>query len=455
MEALLDPILLSRLQFAFVVIFHAVFPVFSIGIASFIALLETLKYITDNPVYERLSRFWTKIFAIGFGMGVVSGIVMSFQFGTNWSEFAYRTANFLGPVLSYEVVTAFFLEAAFLGVLLFGRDKVPKGTHLFSAIMVAVGTFISAFWILAANSWMQTPAGVEWIDGIVHVTNWTEAIFNDSLPYRFAHMILASFLTGAFVVCGVSSYFIIKRHKPETHRKALIMSLWLALALAPTQAFVGDLHGLNTLENQPVKLAAMEGNWETQSNAPLLLFAIPDKETQSNSFEIGIPNLASLLLKHDADGVVPGLDQAPKAEQPPVGLVFWSFRTMVGIGVLMILTSLFVLRPRTRDNLEQPSMFNYWLVAMIPTPFIAVISGWIVTEAGRSPWLVDGVMNYANAVTPSLTGPVALMSLVGYMSVYAVVYTAGLYYIIKTVKKELKGEDHVEDLVQGTWPERV
>ena len=299
----LDPLLLSRIQFAFVVSFHAIFPVFTIGLASYVALLEGLHFKTGNPAWAKLSRFWTKVFAVAFGMGVVSGIVMSFQFGTNWSNFSQASANFLGPVLSYEVVTAFFLEAAFLGVLLFGRDKVPRGTHLFAALMVAVGTFISAFWILAANSWMHTPAGVEFQDGMLHVRSWTAAIFNPSFPYRFAHMAVASFLTGSFVVAGVSAWYLLKGHMVEANRKALSMCLWMILILAPAQAVIGDFHGLNTLEYQPTKVAAMEGNWERQAGAPLLLFALPDQEAQTNRFEVGIPNLASIILTKSADGV--------------------------------------------------------------------------------------------------------------------------------------------------------
>jgi len=437
MEQLLDPILLSRIQFAFVVSFHAIFPVFSIGIASFVALLEALYFKTGDEVYARLSAFWTKIFAIAFGMGVVSGIVMSFQFGTNWSQFAYATANFLGPVLSYEVITAFFLEAAFLGVLLFGRDRVPKGVHLFAACMVALGTFISSFWILAANSWMHTPAGVEVIDGMFHVTDWAAAIFNPSFPYRFAHMGIASFLTGAFVVGGVSAGYMIQGRDTLTHRKALSMCLWLILFLAPAQVLVGDFHGLNTLEHQPAKIAAMEGNWETQPNVPLLLFAIPDQENQTNRFEIGIPSLASIILKHDPDGVVPGLDILPVDEQPPVAAVFWSFRIMVGIGMLMVLAGLLGLLSRCIGWLYTPNPFHYMMVWMIPAPFVAVLAGWFVTEMGRSPWLVYGMMSYSEGVTPSLTGPLALTSLIGFSLVYAVVYTAGLLYMVRTVKHGL------------------
>ncbi|MGO1871706.1 MAG: cytochrome ubiquinol oxidase subunit I, partial [Halomonas sp.] len=303
----LDPLLLSRLQFAFVICFHTIFPVFTIGLASYIALLQGLFFKTHNPAWDRLALFWTKVFAVVFGMGVVSGIVMSFQFGTNWSNFSMAASNFLGPMLSYEVVTAFFLEAAFLGILLFGRGKVPQGVHLFAAIMVAVGTFISAFWILSANSWMHTPAGVELIDNRFHITSWSEAIFNPSFPYRFVHMALASFITGGFVVAGVSAWFLVRGRDPEANRRALSMCLWLLLFLTPAQAVVGDFHGLNTLEHQPAKVAAMEGHWETSTNVPLLLFAIPDQEAQANNFELGIPNLASIILTHSLDGAIPGL----------------------------------------------------------------------------------------------------------------------------------------------------
>jgi len=438
MEQILDPQLLSRIQFAFIVSFHAVFPVFSIGIASFIALLEALHYKSGSDVYQKLSAFWTKIFAIAFGMGVVSGIVMSFQFGTNWSNFAQATANFLGPVLSYEVITAFFLEAAFLGVLLFGRDKVPRGTHLFAAIMVAFGTFVSSFWILAANSWMHTPAGVEFVDGAFRVVDWGAAIFNPSFPYRFAHMGIASFLTGAFVVGGVSAYFIVRGENVGVHRKALSMCGWLILFLAPAQVFMGDLHGLNTLEHQPGKVAAMEGNWETSSNVPLLLFALPNQETQSNEYAIGVPNLASIILKHSPDGVVPGLDTLEKDEQPWVFGVFWSFRVMVGIGMLMVLAGLWGLYTRVRGKLDAPTLFHRFMTLMIPAPFVAVLAGWFVTEMGRSPWLVYGHMTYADSITPSLTGPMALTTLIGFISVYAIIYTAGIGYVVKTVKEGIE-----------------
>src|SRR3989338_826848 len=321
----LDPLFLSRLQFAFVVCFHAIFPVFTIGLASFIAFLEGMSFRTADPVWARLSKFWTQVFAVVFGMGVVSGIVMAFQFGTNWSNFSYAASNFLGPVLSYEVITAFFLEAAFLGVLLFGRDKVPPGVHLFAACMVALGTFISSFWILSANSWMQTPVGTELRDGMIHVVSWSQALFSPSFIYRFMHMALASFLTGAFVVAGVSAWYLLRKREVEVNRKALSVSLWMILLIAPTQAVVGDYHGLNTLQHQPTKVAAMEGNWERASGVPLLLFACPDQQAQTNHFEIAIPKLASFILTHDWDGELPGISEVPYEEQPPVWIGFWSF----------------------------------------------------------------------------------------------------------------------------------
>ncbi|MCJ8285920.1 cytochrome ubiquinol oxidase subunit I [Halomonas sp.] len=444
----LDPVLLSRIQFAFVVSFHAIFPVFTIGLASYVAVLHGLFYKTGNPAWDRLAAFWVKVFAVVFGMGVVSGIVMAFQFGTNWSNFSQATSNFLGPMLSYEVVTAFFLEAGFLGVLLFGRGKVAEGVHLFAAIMVAVGTFISAFWILSTNSWMQTPAGVEMIDGHFSVTSWGEAMFNASFPYRFAHMALASFLTGGFVVAGVSAWYLLIGRDVEANRKALSMCMWLLLVLAPVQAVVGDAHGLNTLEHQPTKVAAMEANWETQSGVPLLLFAWPDKEAQENHFEIGIPRLASLILTHDLDGEVPGLKEVPVEEQPPVWFVFWSFRAMVGMGMLMIAVAFTGLWLRRGGRLYKSRPFLQTLRLMSVAPFIAVLGGWFVTEAGRAPWLVYGMMTQAEGVTPSLSSWMVLATLIGYVLVYAVVFLTGGYYLTRVVRQGMLAEEPHDDEVE-------
>lgn len=433
----LDPLFLSRLQFAFVVSFHAIFPVFTIGLASFIAVLETLAWRTKNPHWEKLSGFWIKIFAVVFGMGVVSGLVMAFQFGTNWSNFSYTASNFLGPILAYEVVTAFFLEAAFLGVLLFGRHKVPPGLHLLSAYMVAFGTFISTFWILSANSWMHTPAGVEMRDGMIHVTSWAEAIFNPSFFYRFAHMGLASFLTGGFVVAGVSALYILRGHAVQTSLKALKMCLVLLAVIAPLQVLVGDAHGLDTLKHQPAKVAAMEGAWTTQSGLPLLLFAIPDQAAQTNRFEIGIPKLASLILTHSTEGTVTGLDAFPRDKQPPVFMVFWSFRVMVGIGLLMILMGIWGAFKVWRGTLLESRRYLRLLTFMIPAPFIAVLAGWFVTEIGRQPYLIYGMMTIAEGLTPSLQGWMALLTLIGYATVYAVVFAAGIFYLSKIVNTGL------------------
>ncbi|MCB8890398.1 cytochrome ubiquinol oxidase subunit I [Vreelandella malpeensis] len=430
----LDPLMLSRIQFAFVVCFHTIFPVFTIGLASYIALLHGLFFKTQNPAWDRLAAFWTRVFAVVFAMGVVSGIVMSFQFGTNWSNFSLAASNFIGPVLSYEVVTAFFLEAAFLGVLLFGRGKVPEGVHLFAAIMVAVGTFISAFWILSANSWMHTPAGVELIDNRFHVTSWSAAIFNPSFPYRFTHMAVASFITGGFVVAGVSAWFLLRGRDVPANRRALSMCLWLLMVLTPAQAVIGDYHGLNTLEHQPTKVAAMEGHWETSGSVPLLLFAIPDQQAQENRFAIGIPHLASIILTHSLDGEIPGISEVAPEEQPPVALVFWSFRVMVGIGLIMIAVSFAGLVLRRRGRIFESELFLKTLVGMISLPFLAVLAGWIVTESGRAPWLVYGMMTHAEGLTPSLTGPVALFSLIGYVLVYAVVFYSGIYYLTRVVR---------------------
>ncbi|MCG5500342.1 cytochrome ubiquinol oxidase subunit I [Ectothiorhodospira lacustris] len=442
----LDPLLLSRIQFAFVVSFHAIFPVFTIGLASYIALLEGLLYRTGNLAYEQLSRFWTKVFAVVFGMGVVSGIVMSFQFGTNWSVFSYASANFLGPILAYEVVTAFFLEAVFLGVLLFGRDKVPRGTHLFAACMVALGTLISSFWILSANSWMQTPAGVELRDGIFHVTSWTEAIFNPSFGPRFFHVALASFLTGGFVVAGVSAWYLLKGKAPEASRKALQMCLIMLAFAAPAQLLVGDVHGLNTFKHQPAKVAAMEGVWETTDGAPLLLFAIPSQSQERNFLEIGIPNMASLILTHELNGTLPGLKEWAPEDRPNMPIVFWSFRVMVGIGLLMIIIALWGAWLTWRDRLVESKRFLRLTSLMIPLPFAAVLAGWFVTEVGRQPWLVHGLHRTSEGLTPSLTGAMALFTLTGYITVYAVVFIAGITFLVRIIRQGPDQADLSEDL---------
>lgn len=442
----LDPLLLSRIQFAFVVSFHILFPAFTIGLAAFIAVLEGLYLKTANPAYLRLSKFWLKVFAVSFGMGVVSGIVMAFQFGTNWSAFSFATANFMGPVLAYEALTAFFLEATFLGVLLFGRDKVPQGMHFFSAVMVAFGTTLSTFWIISANSWMQTPDGVEMREGMIYVTSWMDAVFNPSFLARLPHMVLAAFLTTAFFVIGVSAWYLLKRRHVDTARIMFSMTMWLVLVLAPLQIFMGDMHGLNTFEHQPAKVAAMEGAWETKDGAPLILFAIPDQEEATNHYEIAIPNLASFILTHSWNGTVPGLEEWAPEDRPYVRAVFWLFRVMVGIGVLMMLIGFWGAWKRWRGELYDSPVFLRICTFTLPLGFLATLSGWLVTEMGRYPWVVYETIRIEDAVTPSVTGGVALASLLVYIAAYAVIFSAGSYFIWQILRKGPESSEPEPDI---------
>jgi cytochrome d ubiquinol oxidase subunit I len=431
----LDPVLLARIQFAFTVSFHILFPAFTIGLASWLAVLEWRWLKTGNPVYAEVYRMWVKIFAVTFGMGVVSGVVMSFQFGTNWSVFSDRVGNVLGPLLGYEVLTAFFLEASFLGVMLFGWNRVSPKMHFAATLIVAVGTLISAFWILSANSWMQTPQGfVAGEDGLLYPTNWLAVIFNPSFPYRFAHMVTAAYLTTAFVAAGVGGYYLARdRHIPHA-RVMLGMAMIMAICVAPLQLLVGDLHGLNTLAHQPAKVAAMEGLWETRSGAPLVLFGWPDQEAETTRYALEIPKLSSLILTHELDGEVKGLKAWPREERPPVASVFWSFRIMVGIGTLMILTGLVGLVLFLKKRLFDTRWFQYWCMAMAPAGFIAVLAGWFVTEIGRQPYIVFNVMRTAEAVSPLNGAPIA-MSLAAFVLTYGFVFGAGSYYIVKLIRK--------------------
>ena len=427
----LDPLILSRIQFAFVVSFHILFPSFTVGLACWIAVLEARWLMTGKALYRSLSEFWTRIFAISFGMGVVSGIVMTYQFGTNWSRWSDIVGNVLGPLIQYEVVTAFFLEAAFLGILLFGRDRVPRGIHFLSAVLVAFGTVLSTFWILSANSWMQTPAGAELRDGRFFVTDWWAVVFNPSFPYRLAHMLTAMFLTTGFVVAGISAFYLLHNRFLEHARVGLSMSLALITVLAPLQIFLGDLHGLNTLEYQPAKIAAMEGHWEGGARAPLILFAIPDNETETNHAEIAIPALSSLILTHEWDGVVPGLKDFPVEDRPNPEILFWTFRIMVAIGVVMLTVAIIHLVQRARGRLYSPNWFHKVLIACMPLGFIAILAGWYTTEIGRQPWVVQGLIRTADAVTPALTAEAALTSLLVFVVAYTLIYGAGTYYLFR------------------------
>ena len=454
----LDPLLLSRIQFAFVISFHILFPSFTVGLACWIAVLEARWLMTGRALYRSLSEFWTRIFAISFGMGVVSGIVMTYQFGTNWSRWSDIVGNVLGPLIQYEVVTAFFLEAAFLGILLFGRDRVPRGIHFMAAVLVAFGTVLSSFWILSANSWMHTPAGAELRDGRFFVTDWWAVVFNPSFPYRLAHMLTAMFLTTGFVVAGISAFYLLRNRFLEHARVGLSMSLALITVLAPLQIFLGDLHGLNTLEHQPAKIAAMEGHWEGGARAPLILFAIPDNEAETNHAEIAIPALSSLILTHEWDGVVPGLKDFPVDERPNPEILFWTFRIMVAIGMVMLTVALIHLVQRVRGRLYSPNWFHRVLIACMPLGFVAILAGWFTTEIGRQPWVVQGLIRTADAVTPALTGEAALTSLLVFVVVYTVIYGAGTYYLFRLLTigpAPLLDEDLETPVVaQGHQPKR-
>ncbi len=430
---MLDTLLLARVQFAFTITFHIIFPAFTIGLASWLAMLEFLWLRTGKPAYLSLYRFWVKIFAVSFGLGVVSGIVMSFQFGTNWSVFTEATANIIGPLLGYEVLTAFFLEATFLGIMLFGHGRVPRWVHFFATLMVALGTLLSAFWILAANSWMHTPAGFTYVDGVFYAENWLEVIFNPSFPYRLAHMVLGAFLTTCFIVAGVAATHLLEGRFPRRAGLTLRLAVIFASVVMPLQIVVGDLHGLNTQEHQPVKVAAMEGNWETRANAPLLLFAIPDTDAERNVFEIGIPGLASLILQHDFAGEIAGLKDFPRDERPPVGWVFYSFRVMLLMGVLMLALAWIGLVQWRRGRLEQ----TRWLLRAFrwsaPAGLIAVIAGWFTTEIGRQPYVVYGLMRTADGVSPVPGGSVAT-TLALFVLVYGFAFGAGIYYVVKLIR---------------------
>lgn len=430
-----DPLILARIQFAFTISFHIIFPAFTIGLASYLAVVEGFYLKTKNEIYKEIYKFWIKIFAITFGMGVVSGIVMSYQFGTNWSAFSQKTGNVLGPLLGFEVLTAFFLEASFLGIMLFGWDKVSRKMHFIATVIVAVGTLISAFWILSANSWMQTPQGFE-IDenGVFFPTSWLEIIFNPSFPFRFFHMVIACYLTTAFVVLGVSAFYLVKKTNIEHAKKMFMMAISLIIILAPTQLFVGDYHGLNTLKYQPYKVSAMEGIWENEKGADLRIFAIPNQKEQKNDYEIKIPKLASLILTHDINGEIKGLKELAPENQPPVLSIFLSFRIMVSIGMAMILTGVIAIFLFFRKKIFSSKPFLYWCMLMTPSGFIALLAGWFVTEIGRQPYLVYGVLKTTDGVSPIISSQI-LISLAIFIIVYITIFGFATYYILDLIKK--------------------
>ena len=429
-------LILSRIQFAFTISFHIIFPAFTIGLASFLAVLEGLYLYTNKKLFLNLYKFWVKIFALSFAFGVVSGIVMSYQFGTNWAELSIRAGNILGPLLGYEVLTAFFLEASFLGIMLFGIGRVSKNMHFASTVIVAVGTLISAFWILSANSWMQTPQGIRIDDnGILLPVSWLDIVFNPSFPYRFIHMIIACYLTTAFVVLGTGAYYILRKKFVNESKVMMIMALSMAILAAPTQIVMGDMHGLNTLKHQPVKVSAMEGLWETEKGAGLKLFGWPDTETETTKYAIEIPKLASLILTHDLDGEVKGLKHWDKSERPPVAIVFFAFRIMVSIGMLMLLTAALGLLLLYRKTLFTNRHYLQFCRLMTPTGFIALLSGWIVTEVGRQPYVIYGILKTKDAISPSINYIQSAISLGCFVLIYTLIFGAGLYYLFKLVEK--------------------
>lgn len=431
---MLETLMLSRIQFAANISFHILFPTLTIALGWLLVFYKWRFHRTGDGLWLSVYYFWVKIFALTFALGVVSGITMSFQFGTNWPGFMEKVGNVAGPLLGYEVMTAFFMEATFLGVMLFGRGRVPEWLHNLATVLVAVGTTISAFWILVLNSWMHTPQGHELIDGVVHVVSWYEVIFNPSLPYRLAHMLLASGLTACFVTAGVSAYQLIKDKQFQPAQRAFKFAVTVAAVLAPLQMFVGDLHGLNTLEHQPAKIAAMEGVWETKQGAPLVLFAVPNEEMRTNDWALEIPNLASLILTHDLDGELQGLNEfAP--DHPPVKPLFFGFRIMVGVGVLMLIVSWIGAWKVHRAQILTPKILTLFVV-MTFSGWIATLAGWYVTEVGRQPWLVTGVLRTADAVTP-VAGKSVALSLTLYLITYAVLLYAYLHTIFYLARKVL------------------
>ena len=440
----LDPVLLARIQFAFTISFHIIFPAFTIGLASWLAVVEGLYLRTGKKVYEDIYKMWIKIFAVCFGMGVVSGVVMSYQFGTNWSLFSDKVGNVIGPLLGYEVLTAFFLEASFLGIMLFGWGRVSRKMHFAATLIVAVGTLISAFWILSANSWMQTPQGFEiGDDGLLYPTSWLEIIFNPSFPVRFFHMVTAAYLTTGFVVGGVGAYYLWRRIYTEHAKIMLAMAMLMAVFVAPVQLLIGHAHGENTLHHQPMKVAAMEGNWETGSNKPLYLFGIPNEDTETTDYGITVPNGASWVLTGSADGVVPGLKDVAKEDRPPVAIVFWAFRIMVGIGMAMILTGIMAVILHMRKRLFDCKAFQGWCMMMMPSGFIAVLAGWFVTEVGRQPYTAYGVLRTSESISPVIAEQVAL-SLGIFIVVYTLIFGAGSYYILRLIGKGPKRADNAD-----------
>jgi cytochrome d ubiquinol oxidase subunit I len=432
-----DALLLARCQFAFTVSFHFFFPAFTIGLASYLMVLEGLWLKTARAIYLDLFRYWVKIFAVVFAMGVVSGIVMSYQFGTNWAVFSDKAGPVIGPLMAYEVLTAFFLEAGFLGVMLFGMSKVGKGLHFAATCMVATGTFVSAFWILSANSWMQTPVGYELAANgqFLPGASWPAIVFNPSFPYRLVHTVLAAYLTTAFAVGGVGAWHLLRDRDNAHARRMFSMAMWMAALVTPLQIVAGDMHGLNTLEHQPQKVMAMEGHFTSHPDgAPLILLGIPDSAAKTVRYAVEIPKVSSLILKHDPDAPLAGLDTIPDDEEPPVGVVFWSFRIMVGLGFAMLGIGLWSLLARLRSRLYDWRSLHWAALVMGPAGFLAVLAGWVTTEVGRQPYVIYGLLRTADAASP-LDAPAVGASLIAFILVYFAVFGIGIWYILRLMAK--------------------
>ena len=448
---LFDPVTLARIQFGFTVSFHFIFPSFTIGLASFLMVLEGLWLATGRHVYDNLYRYWLKIFAVTFAMGVVSGIVMSYQFGTNWSVFSDKAGPVIGPLMAYEVLTAFFLEAGFLGVMLFGLNKVGRKLHFAATCAVALGTFISAFWILSVNSWMQTPVGYEigangqFLPG----PSWVAIIFNPSFPYRLVHTVIGAYLTTSLVVGAVGAWHLLKASDNKGARTMFSMAMWMASLVAPLQILAGDVHGLNTLVHQPAKVMAMEGHYQSHSHgAPLILFGIPNSAEKRIDYAIEIPKASSLILKHDPNAPLAGLDTIPDDREPPVAVVFWSFRIMVGIGFAILGLGLVSLFARVRGKLFQWRWLHRLAILMGPAGFIAVIAGWITTEVGRQPYTIYGLLRTMDSVSP-LAAPAVGASLIAFIIVYFSVFGAGTWYIFKLMANPPKSFETAQPVEQG------
>ena len=442
----LEAIDLARMQFAFTVSFHILFPAITIGLASYLAVLEGMWLKTRDDTYRDLYHFWSKIFAVNFGMGVVSGLVMAYQFGTNWSRFSDFAGAVTGPLLTYEVLTAFFLEAGFLGVMLFGWNRVGRGLHFFSTVMVAIGTLISTFWILASNSWMQTPQGYEIVDGRVIPVDWLAVIFNPSFPFRLAHMSIAAFVATAFFVGASAAWHLLRGRNTPAIRRMFSMAMWMALVVAPVQAFVGDMHGLNTLEHQPAKIAAIEGHWENVGDepTPLILFGWPDMKAEKTRFAVEIPYLGSMILTHSLDKQVPALKSFPPEDRPNSTIVFWSFRVMAGLGMLMIFVGLWSVWLRKRKSLFTCRPFLYLTLWMGPSGLIALLAGWFTTEIGRQPWVVYGLMRTHDASSGHSVGQMSF-TLIMFVVVYFALFGTGLGYMMRLVRKgpvAHEGDEH-------------